>query len=398
MGQGVKAATRIGTGVAGAAYAGPMILLAASFLAFAITARAQTSSTTAQGSSFQGTATHTVQDYNQRMLQLVQQESTDRDSASQDYHIGADDLLQISVYEAADLGRTVRVSADGQISLPPLGTVRAAGLTSRQLEAVLEELLRRTYMKDPHVGVFVKEMQSHPVSVFGAVQKPGVYQIRGPRSLLEVLSMAQGLANDAGDTVIVMRHGGASTAGSTSGSDPPAAEGSNTPAGNVPHGPAASATLASVSVKSSAENSIEVNLKELLDSGDPRSNVLVYPGDVVKVARAGIVYVIGEVNKPGGYVLKTNENISVLQAIALAEGLTHTASGKHARIIRTDALTGVRRQIPINLGKILSGHAPDPVLQAKDILFVPNNAVKAAFYHSTEGIVGIVSGAAIYRW
>ena len=332
------------------------------------------------------------------MLELLEQTGSDRNSANQDYRIGADDLLQISVYEAPDLGRTVRVSADGQISLPPLGTVRAAGLTSRQLEAVLEELLRRTYMKDPHVGVFVKEMQSHPVSVFGAVQKPGVYQIRGPRSLLEVLSMAQGLADDAGDTVIVMRYGGLSAAGSASGTDPPAAGESDAPAEAVPHGPSQSATLATVSRKASGESSTEVSLKALLDSGDPRSNVTVYPGDVVKVARAGIVYVIGEVNKPGGYVLKTNENISVLQAIALAEGLTHTSSGKHARIIRTDARTGMRRQIPINLGKILSGHAPDPVLQAKDIVFVPNSAAKSALYHSTEGIVGIVSGAAIYRW
>jgi polysaccharide export outer membrane protein len=375
--------------------------LAVALLLFSISpagARAQNPPTTTHVRPFQATERHTVQDYNQRMLELLEQAGSDRDSANQDYRIGADDLLQISVYEAPDLGRTVRVSADGQISLPPLGTVRAAGLTSRQLEAVLEELLRRTYMKDPHVGVFVKEMQSHPVSVFGAVQKPGVYQIRGPRSLLEVLSMAQGLADDAGDTVIVMRHGGLLAAGSASGTDPPAGEESDAPAEGVPHGPSQSATPAAVSRKTSRENSIEVNLKALLDSGDPRSNVMVYPGDVVKVARAGIVYVIGEVNKPGGYVLKTNENISVLQAIALAEGLTHTSSGKHARIIRTDALTGVRRQIPINLGKILSGHAPDPVLQAKDILFVPNSAVKAAFYHSTEGIVGIVSGAAIYRW
>ena len=102
----------------------------------------------------------------------------------------------------------MRVSASGEISLPLLGAVQAAGLTPKALEFVLQELLRHSYMKDPHVSVFVKEMQSHPVSVFGAVKKPGVFQIDGPKSLVEVLSMAEGLAEDAGDTVVVMRGAG----------------------------------------------------------------------------------------------------------------------------------------------------------------------------------------------
>jgi protein involved in polysaccharide export with SLBB domain len=119
--------------------------------------------------------------------------------------IGPDDLLDITVFEAPDLNRTLRVSANGEISFQLLGPIKAGGLTPRQLELTLQESLRRKYMKDPHVGVFVRELQSHPVSVVGAVKRPGVFQIRGTKTVLELLSMAEGLSEDAGDTVLVMR-------------------------------------------------------------------------------------------------------------------------------------------------------------------------------------------------
>jgi polysaccharide export outer membrane protein len=143
--------------------------------------------------------------------------------------------------------------------------------------------------------------------------------------------------------------------------------------------------------------SIEVALKALLETGDPQHNITVYPGDSVKVTRAGIVYVIGEVNKPGGFLLSTNENISVLQALALGEGLTRTAAKGRARIIRTDDRTGTRSEIPLDVGKVLAGKVPDPVLQPRDIVFVPNSGVKSAFYGGVEALVRTVSGVIIYR-
>ena len=325
----------------------------------------------------------TTKDYNQRLQQLFQVAGPSNPFLSaENYRIGTEDLLDVSVYGAPDLSGEDRVAADGSISLPLVGTVQAAGLTARELGSVLQELLRRTYMKDPHVSVFVKEMESHSVSVFGAVARPGVFQIRSTKSLIEVLSMAQGLTSDAGDTVIIMRHGDTTTPSAVH--DPAPAAASDPPANRAN--------------ENASNKSVEINLKDLIDTGDSRYNVVVYPGDVVTVTRAGVVYVIGDVNKPGGYLLKTNENISVLQALALAEGETHTASGKHARIIRTDKGTGARTEIPINLNKILAGNAADPVLHAKDIVFVPNSAGKAALYRSTEGILSTVGGAAIYRW
>jgi polysaccharide export outer membrane protein len=337
--------------------------------------------------SFEGQTPGISHDYNKKLEQLYHRTAGASESDSQNYRIGSDDLLELTVFEAPDLNRTVRVSANGDISLPLLGNVRAADLTTSELEASLEELLRRTYMKEPHVGVFLKEIQSHAVSVFGAVKRPGVIQIRGTKSLVEVLSMAEGLADDAGDTVIIMR----------------GAEGDGLSEGETP--------LGTTNLRSSAEGvaaisrsgttrepaAQEINLKNLLESGDPSYNVPVNPGDVVKVTRAGVVYVVGEVHKPGGFTLKTNENISVLQALALAEGLTRTSAKGKARIIRTDELSGARAEIPIDLGKILGGKAADPQLRAKDIVFVPNSGGRTALYRGSEAALSIAGGVIIYR-
>lgn len=357
---------------------------------FAMQTWAQSASSAPQSVPVGNSENETSRDYNQKLQQLVRQydaQSANSSLSTQDYRVGTQDLLQISVYGAPDLSGEARVTADGLVTLPLIGSVPAAGMTIAQLDSELDGRLRETYMKDPHVDVFVKEMQSHSVSVFGAVEKPGVFQLATPKPLIEVLSMAEGLADDAGDTVILMRRNSApdSAARLARNADPEATQNAKNVSSSKPD-------------MASATNPIEINLNNLLNTGDPRYNVLVYPGDVIKVTRAGVVYVIGEVNKPGGYVLKNNENISVLQAIALSEGETHTAAGNHARIIRTNSLTGERTEFAINLKKILAGRAPDPQLQAKDILFVPNSAGKAALYRSTDGILATVGGAAVYRW
>ena len=327
------------------------------------------------------------------------------------YRIGPDDLLEISVFEAPELNRTIRVSSVGEFSLPPLGEVRAEGLSPRELEVVLQELLRRSFLKDPHVGVFVREMKSHPVSVFGAVRAPGVYQISGVRSLVEILSMAGGLADDAGDTVVVIR---AKYANPGEGTDPAQVEVVDQESPQTPewmlseHMETGSGSDGKPSV-SDAESAdaiqdgrevardmgIAVDLKQLLESGDPSSNIGIYPGDIVKVARAGIIYVVGEVKRSGGFMLRSNENISLLQAIAMAEGLTTTAAKNKAVIIRRDA-SGGREEIPIRLGKLLKGKGEDPMLKENDIVFIPNNTGKAVLIKGIEEIVRTVSGFIIF--
>ena len=335
-------------------------------------------------------------DFKQRLQQVsAKTAGSATEAQTRESRIGPDDLLNITIFEAPEMNCTVRVSAGGEISLQLLGAVHAAGLTSRELESVLQGSLHGTYMKDPHVGVFVQELQSHPVSVVGAVKMPGVFQIRGTKTVIEILSMAEGLADDAGDTVLVMH--GPEYAGSGSPDGPELAPTETVAAsssrevfprmyGSQPTAPEKKGEIE------------EVNLKALLGSGGSALNVPVRPGDIVKVPRAGIVYVVGEVKKPGGFVLRNNENISVLQALALAEGATHTSATSHARIIRTDPATGSRTEIPMNLSNIFSGKSPDTLLQPRDIVFVPNSAAKSVFYRSSEAALQTAAGVAIYKW
>jgi polysaccharide export outer membrane protein len=309
--------------------------------------------------------------------------------------LGPDDLLDITVFEAPEMNCAVRVSSSGEISLQLLGAVHAAGLTPGELESVLQELLRRTYMKDPHVGVFVRELQSHPVSVVGAVKMPGVFQIRGTKTVIEVLSMAEGLAPDAGDTVLIMHGAGYAESGSSNGPEPTQAGIAQVSSPREKPAKIDGSQLTTLEKKVEID---EINLKKLLESSDSALNVPVRPGDIVKVPRAGIVYVVGEVNKPGGFVLQSNENISVLQALALAEGPTHTSAISQARIIRTDPATGRRTEIPMNLGKVFSGKAPDTFLQPKDVVFVPNSAAKSVLYRGSAAALQTAAGVAIYKW
>jgi polysaccharide biosynthesis/export protein len=297
------------------------------------------------------------------------------ESLHNEYRIGTNDVIEISVFEAPELNGKLRVPANGELSLPLVGKIQAGGLTARELEGQLEERLRG-FLKDPHVGVFVSAVESHAISVLGAVKKPGVFQVRGARSLLEMLALAEGLADDAGDSVLVMRGAGL---------------------------PASDGAMADAAHRDSAPGDIEsstarIALNQLLKTEDAELNITVYPGDIVKVVKAGVVYVVGEVKRPGGFVLKNDERMTVLKAIALAEGLTATSAKGSARIIRSSPSDRQREEVPINLGKILAGKAPDPQLNAADIVFVPNSTGKSAAYKGSEAAISAVTSLLIFRW
>ncbi len=165
-------------------------VLATLLLAIAASAFAQSSATGADQSTAQlNAAAEISQNLQQAREKLA---AAARETQSSDSRIGPDDLLNIAIFEAPEMNSTVRVSASGDISLELLGEVHAAGLTPQELESVLQGMLRRTYMKNPHVGVFLQELQSHPISVVGAVKMPGVFQIRGTKTLIEVLSSGAG--------------------------------------------------------------------------------------------------------------------------------------------------------------------------------------------------------------
>jgi polysaccharide export outer membrane protein len=293
-----------------------------------------------------------------------------------DYRIGPEDLLDISVFEVPELSRTVRVSTSGEISLPLVGTLKAAGLSPVGMEQALTARLKQTYVKDPQVSVFVKEFKSDPVSVVGAVKMPGLYQIQTRKSLIEVLALAQGFAEgptrQAGRTVIVTRK-------------------------NAVSGTETFRMSATTSQAATAEAGIlEIPIKDLVQTGDPKWNVPIFPGDVVKVVPAGTVYVAGNVTRPGGFPLTEFDNITAIQALAMAGGTVKAASKKNAMIIRRDA-AGKRVEQRVDLGRIQNGKDPDPELGPNDILFVPGSVGKESALRAIETAIQTGTGILIWR-
>jgi polysaccharide export outer membrane protein len=287
------------------------------------------------------------------------------------FRIGSNDQIEVTVFGAEEFSGTHRVGESGEISIPLLGSVMVGGKTPRELEADLERQLGETYMRDPHVSVQVVEIQSHGVSVVGAVRAPGVYQISGPVSLLEVLAMAQGLSEDAGSRVVLVR-----------------------PAASAPAQQPVTDSSAALSLAGTAEASgqelVHVDLAALLESGRTSQNVLVHAGDIVQVQPAGLVYVVGQVNRPGGFTIPPGQPMTVLQALAMAEGLGSTAAASRSVIVREGA-SGGREEVPVDLEAVLEGSEPPPVLAARDVLFVPNNDAKSFGLGVVNALVSMVS-------
>lgn len=287
-----------------------------------------------------------------------------------DYVIGPEDVLRIDVFQVPELsGLTLRVANDGTITVPLIGRVEASGLTASQLAQLLESKWGENYLQNPVVSVYVQQFQAKPISVVGAVEKPGLYYLTGPRTLVEVLSMAGGLAKQpsglAGPTVYVTRQQGFA--------DLPVVSG----------------------MRRVAPDKVAINIRKLFFSNESALNIPIEPLDTISVNKADIIYVAGRgVTHPGGYILHDRENVTVFQALAMAQGLAANAAKHDARIIRQKG--GSREEIPVDLDKILKGQAPDPVLTSNDILFVPNSAQKAGIKHAINATVATLSGLLIY--
>jgi polysaccharide biosynthesis/export protein len=262
----------------------------------------------------------------------------------------------------------VRVDFSGNIRLPMVGRIQAGGLTVDQLET---ELIRefKKYIKDPQVTVSVTEFRSQPVSVLGAVRNPGVQQVQGRKTLLEMISMAGGIDPEAGHSIMITRR--------------------------KEYGPI---PLKSAVADETGEYTVaDVDLSSILEARNPRENIEVKPNDVITVPRGQLVYVMGQVKRPGGFVLRQRETLSALQALALAEGLDRTAKPQDARILRSVEGAPQRTEIYVDLRKILQGKSSDVPLQPNDVLFIPNNAPKSAMLRGLEAALQVGTGLAIYR-
>lgn len=299
-----------------------------------------------------------------------------REREDLEYIVAPDDLLDIYVVDVPELSREYRVSPDGTITLPLLSEpLTAAGLSPNQLSSIIAAKLRSTGMvTNAAVTVNVQASRGHSVAITGSVRNPQVFPIFGETNLLTVLSQAGGLADDAGDTALVTRGETAMRALA------------------LQTGPAGGAGAAPPDI-------IKVNLKKLFENADRSSNIPIYPGDTVTVQRAGVIYVVGAVNRAGGYTLARSwENMTVLKAVALAGNVTSTAKRKNAVIIRKDsAAPGGRKEISVNLKKVLAGKAPDQSLEANDILFVPDSSGKRALHHGAQAALSVGTGLLIYH-
>jgi polysaccharide biosynthesis/export protein len=374
------------------------------------------------------TVLETPQQVNDRIRSL----SANLRMTPHDYVIGSGDVLDIEVFDVKEMSREVRVSQTGTIGIPLVPVrLHVAGLTEVQGEQKIAEVLEAYgLVSHPEVSVSVKERKSKPITVVGAVPHPLVYQAGRPVTLLEVLAEAGGVSNDAGDTVIVARPAQDAVADpseppvigpedtlpaaapkETLQSNPATESGSapESPAANPPPSQktvfpapreASSKTTANPPISNDSprlNNTITINLNELMESGDATNNIILQAGDIVTVPHAGIVYVLGAVGRPGGFVLANDRaQMTTLKVLALAGGLSRTAKKDRAVIIRKDT-QGQQHEVAVDLAKVMARQSEDVQLQPSDILFVPDSAARQAMLRALEFGIALGSGVALYR-
>ncbi len=301
----------------------------------------------------------------------VQQAPCKADAVRSTYLLGADDQLQITGPEPDDpasAAKVVSVDGEGDIQVPLVGRVHVAGMTVQQAEQELNKKLA-VYVKHPQAALDVRELRSQPASVLGAVNQPGVHQVSGHKSLLEMISLAGGVRPDAGYSIRITRQ---------------------VAWGCIP--------LPGASLDASGQFYVaQVNLQDIMEAKVPEENIQIFPHDVISVPKAELIYVTGAVKKSGGFILGEKQNMSVIQALSMAEGLGTAPDTKHARILRMNPGSDQRVEIPVDLKTILQGKAQDVPLQGNDILFVPDSTGKKVALRAMEAAITTGTGLAIYR-
>jgi polysaccharide biosynthesis/export protein len=262
--------------------------------------------------------------------------------------IGPGDLLEIGVFDTPELAGKVRVNSDGDITLPLIGAVHVGGLSPEQVQDLVAlRLMGENFLNDPQVFVFVAEYANQVVYILGEVVKPGPYPLMGSHRLLDFVSAAGGFTPRAGKT-------------------------------------------ATLTPRGSADNPTTFELASLGKDANPE----LAAGDAIVISQAGIIYVLGDVTRPGGFMLSKDDALTVMQAIALAEGTLSTAAKSSAKLIRTTAKG--RQEIPVNLKAILKSKSTDLAMQSNDILFVPGSTTKGVL-RGVQSVLPAAASASIYR-
>jgi polysaccharide export outer membrane protein len=288
--------------------------------------------------------------------------------AATGYILGTGDQISVFVADLPDefADKTFRIDSAGDVSLPVIGHLHAAGLTTNQLEKAADANLIHV-LKNPQVSISIAALGSKLVSVLGAVNNPGVRTVDGPKHLFELLSMSGGLRADAGSYVKVSR---------------------NVSVGKIP--------LPDATMDPTGETSVvTIKLKDVLNATNAAENIEILPGDTISVPKADIVYAVGWVVKPGAFPLNDNDPLSALQVVSLAQGLQKTAALDKAKILRSVPGSTERTEIAVNLKQLMAGKGGDVILHPNDILFVPNSSAKAAGYRTIDAMIAAAGGAAL---
>ena len=276
------------------------------------------------------------------------------------YMIGIGDILDIHVNDEDSITGRYQVDQSGNVRLPLLpDPIPAANSSTFDLARRLSaDLKKQNILRDPAVTVLIARGMTQNVSILGAVMRPGTYPIEKPTTLVDLISMAGGLAPNAGSSATITHNAEARTSG-----------------------------YVDTKPQDANPESTTINLTTLIAIKDPAATPQVHAGDVIDISSAPVVFVVGSVTRPGAFSVQDQQSkMTVLQAVAMAEGTTPTASLSHAIIIRQSSSDAERREIPIDLKKVMRGHAKDEVLMANDILFVPQSGLKAGLH--TMGQIG----------
>lgn len=258
--------------------------------------------------------------------------TVENDSGGDDYLLGAGDLLAIKVFETDDLNAEVRVSSRGVINLPLIDDVDVLNLTAAEAEQKIEDLLKESYLHDPHVAVYIKEHVSKQITLVGAVKNPGTYDYVAQRRLLDVLAIGQGLKEEAGSFAHITRHNS----------------------------------------KTNERNSYIIDLDDLVHNGNMALNHVILGGDVIFIPESGQCFVDGAVRKPGTYSLESN--MTITEAIALAGGLAGYADDDSIKLIRFVGRGKERQVVSLSYNDLQGGLGDTLLLKDQDIIFAESSA------------------------
>jgi len=285
-------------------------------------------------------------------------------SVARDYTVGPGDVFTVTVADAPEFGGKFRVSDSGAIQINGVKKpVSAEGRTASELSGdIRQALIDAKQLRDPQVSVFVEEYHGRTVTVIGSVAKPSVYSLQKRTTVVDAVAVAGGALPNSGSTVTIVRGEASAEATGTS--------------------------VGSVQI---------LDMARLTKGEGSSGNVEVRNGDVISVSAAQVVYVVGAVNKPGGYTLNNpEEGISVIQAIALAQGFTSVAASHRALIVRQSTNEQGRREISVDVSQLLNKHGTDVLLAPNDILYIPNSGAKQTLKVMGEVAMAAVNGIAIY--